>query len=218
MQKRGWILLGVLLAQGLSAGEISGRVKVSTSNAPPPVMLSPYSRNRYAPPGNLSAVSQPPVVVIYLKAHAGLGSAGGNYPVAVIDQKDLAISPRVTIVQAGTAVDFTNSDAVYHNIFSLSRTKRFNLGRYPRGERRSVTFENPGTVEIFCDIHSDMNAVVLVVPNTYYAIADQDGSYSIKSVPPGTYTLTAWRENQAEQTRQVVITSGDDHIVLDFDL
>ena len=91
-------------------------------------------------------------------------------------------------------VEFPNSDRVYHNVFSLSKPRRFDLGRYPRGQSRSVVFDRPGVVRVFCEIHSHMSAFILVFAHRFFAVTDAEGRYRIEGVPPGSYTLALWNE------------------------
>ena len=97
--------------------------------------------------------------------------------------------PYVLAVTVGSTVDFPNSDRIYHNVFSLSKPRRFDLGRYPRGQSRSVRFDRPGVVRVFCEIHSHMSAFILVFAHRFFAVTDAEGRYRIDDVPPGTYTL-----------------------------
>jgi plastocyanin len=185
-----------------------------------PVMISPYARNRYRPP---TSVSSPEVdalenIIIYLDEHPSLRTITSAEDNPVIDQRDLMIVPHVTPIVVGTTVHFLNSDKVYHNIFSLSRPKRFNLGRYPRGEYRNVTFERPGVVEVFCDIHSEMNGVILVLPNTYFTTINLDGTYRIPDIPPGTYVVKIWREKAEGTSQTVTIPDMDSTIILNFQM
>jgi carboxypeptidase family protein len=93
-------------------------------------------------------------------------------------------------------------------VFSLSKAKRFDLGRYPRNEVRSVRFDRPGVVRVFCDIHSQMSAFILVFAHRYFAVTEADGSYRIERVPAGSYSLVAWNEGQERETRQVAVPQG----------
>jgi hypothetical protein len=114
-------------------------------------------------------------------------------------------------VVLGTTVDFPNGDDVYHNVFSLSRAagkNGFDLGRYPRGESKSWTFTRPGIVQVFCHIHSDMSAVVLVLPNAHFASPDDAHHFMIDDVPEGDYTLVAWHERIRPITRHIHVTAG----------
>ena len=104
---------------------------------------------------------------------------------ARLDQKNETFVPYVLAVTVGSTVDFPNSDRIYHNVFSLSKPKRFDLGRYPRGQSRSVRFDQPGVVRVFCEIHSHMSAFILVFAHRYFATTDAEGRYRIDGVPPG---------------------------------
>jgi plastocyanin len=111
----------------------------------------------------------------------------------VLDQRNLTFSPHVLVVRVGTVVDFPNNDRVFHNVFSFRDGKRFDLGMYPVGTIRQVRFDKPGLSRIFCNIHPQMAAYVLVVDTPYFAAAERDGSFAIEDVPAGTYTYRAWR-------------------------
>jgi plastocyanin len=122
-----------------------------------------------------------------------------------MDQRNEAFAPHVLAIVAGTTVDFPNSDRTYHNVFSLSRTKSFDLGRYAAGRSKSVRFDRPGIVRVFCDIHSHMSAFILVFAHRFFDVTDAEGRYRIPNVPPGTYTVTFWNELAAAESRQVVV-------------
>jgi plastocyanin len=124
---------------------------------------------------------------------------------AVMDQKDQTFVPHVLAVTVGTTVDFPNSDLTFHNVFSLSKTKAFDLGRYSRGRSKSIRFDRPGVVQVFCDIHSHMSAYILVFAHRYFAVTDQAGSFAITGVPPGSYALAVWYEGEVRETRNVTI-------------
>jgi plastocyanin len=113
---------------------------------------------------------------------------------AALDQRNETFVPYVVAVTVGSVVDFPNSDRTYHNVFSLSKARRFDLGRYPRGQSRSVRFDRPGEVRVFCEIHSHMSAWILVFAHRYFATTDADGRYRIEGVPAGSYTLAAWND------------------------
>ena len=100
---------------------------------------------------------------------------------------------RVLAIVAGTTVDFPNSDPTYHNVFSLSKTQRFDLGRYAAGRSKAVRFDQPGIVRVFCDIHSHMSAFILVFAHRYFAVTDEDRRYRIDNVR-GNYSVVAWHE------------------------
>lgn len=205
---------------GLWAGTLEGRITYRLADKTRAVMLSPYARNAYR--GNRSSgVSQgqvPEQIIVYLAAHTELNQASISGSNPVVDQINLEILPHVTTVVQATTVDFHNSDRVYHNLFSLSKAKSFNLGRYATGESKSILFDEPGVVEIFCDIHADMNGVVLVVPNRYFAAIDKDGNYRINDIPPGTYTVIVWREKSLGASEQITIDNDNSTVIVNFSL
>ncbi len=127
----------------------------------------------------------------------------------VLDQKNLQFHPRVLPVLAGTTVDFPNRDNLFHNVFSYSQSKEFDLGRYPKNDSRAVTFERPGIVRVYCDIHSHMNATILVLSNPYFAIPSDDGTYRIRHVPEGKYTLVLWYDRDVVERRPVELKAGE---------
>ena len=127
---------------------------------------------------------------------------------AVMDQRNETFVPHVLAITTGTTVDFPNSDAFYHNVFSLSKTKSFDLGRYAAGSSRPVRFDRPGIVRVFCDIHAHMNAYILVFGHPFFAMTDQDGRYRIENVPPGTYGVIAWNEGTSSETRPITVADA----------
>lgn len=127
---------------------------------------------------------------------------------AVMDQRNERFVPHVVAVTVGSIVDFPNSDRTFHNVFSLSRTKRFDLGRYAAGKSKSVRMDRAGVVRVFCDIHSHMNAFVLVFAHPFFDVTAPDGRFELANVPPGTYTVVGWHEGEARVTRQVVVPPG----------
>ena len=122
-------------------------------------------------------------------------------------QRDQSFTPRVVPIVAGGQVDFPNHDRIYHNVFSVSPAKRFDLGKYGRGKSKSVRFDKPGVVKVYCDIHSNMEGFVLVVPNAWFARPAEDGSFELPPVPGGTYRLVAWHPDLGP--RALSTTVGD---------
>jgi plastocyanin len=126
---------------------------------------------------------------------------------ALMDQKDLTFVPHVLPVIAGTTVDFLNSDDVLHNVFTPDKcADKFNLGTWPKGQTRSYTFKNPGCTSIMlCNVHPEMEAFVVVLATPYFAVSAKDGSYTIKNVPSGTYTLSIWHEKLKAESVQITV-------------
>jgi hypothetical protein len=122
----------------------------------------------------------------------------------------------VLAIPVGTVVEFPNSDHIYHNVFSLSKPKRFDLGRYANGRSKWVRFDRPGIVRVFCDIHSHMSAFILIFGHRYFATTDAEGRYRIDNIPPGTYNVVAWQEGEARDTRTVRIPGQGGALEQDF--
>jgi plastocyanin len=137
-----------------------------------------------------------------------------------IKQKDKQFSPQSAVVQRGTSVVFPNMDAVFHNVFSTSGRNSFDLGSYRSGDTpRSVVLTTPGVVEVFCNIHSKMNANILVVPGPLYAKVGADGSYRIENVPVGARRIVAWSPDTkpAQQKVEVASSGGQANFTLDVE-
>jgi plastocyanin len=146
--------------------------------------------------------------VVYVEA-----VAGKTFPAptatTVIDQKGLMFVPHIAVVQQGATVDFLNSDTVAHNVFwtAISGNKKLghNLGTWPKGEKRSFKFDNPGVVPLLCNVHPDMAAYVIVAPTPYFAVSNASGEYKIENVPDGAYTVAAWHEGAKNQSKPVTV-------------
>ena len=130
----------------------------------------------------------------------------------LIDQKGLKFNPTVLVVQQGTTVDFQNDDTVQHNVFwpSISGNKKegHNLGTWPKGEKRSFKFDQPGVVPLLCNVHPEMSGYVVVTPTPYFAVTDKDGNFAIKNVPAGKYTLKTWSEDGKPTTQAVDVSAA----------
>jgi plastocyanin len=154
--------------------------------------------------------------VVYLETAPG-GAFEALEPTRVrLDQRNETFVPYVLAVTVGTVVDFPNNDQTYHNVFSLSKVRRFDLGRYPKGHSKSVQFDRPGIVRVFCDIHSHMNAFILVFSHRFFAVTEGEGRYRIPSVPPGVYTVTAWNDGEARESRTVHVAADGSAPEVDF--
>lgn len=160
-------------------------------------------------------------IVGKVKAHGVKNSAdaviyiekieGKSFPAAkdhaLMDQKGLKFHPHVLPILAGTTVDFLNSDDVLHNVFSPDAcADKVNLGTWPKGQKRSFVFKNPGCQAVLlCNVHPEMEAFVVVCETPYFAVSAADGSYEIKDVPPGKYTLKIWHEKLKGQPIQIEV-------------
>ncbi len=187
-----------------ASGVIRGRVDVRRRPAPPerrPNVSDFGAPTRRDLPDQLRSV-------VYLAA----APRGAFEPIeagrAVMDQRNETFVPHVLAITTGTKVDFPNSDRIYHNVFSLSKAAQFDLGRYATGRSKSVRFDQPGIVRVFCEIHSHMNAFILVFSHPFFAMTDTEGRYRIEDVPPGSYNLIAWNEGVPSEPKGVAVPDG----------
>jgi len=123
-----------------------------------------------------------------------------------LDQRNETFVPHVLAITTGTVVEFPNSDSIYHNVFSLSKAARFDLGRYAAGRSRSIRFDRPGIVRVFCDIHSHMNAFILVFSHPFFSATDDEGRYRIDGVPPGSYSVVAWSDKGSFEPKTAMVS------------
>jgi plastocyanin len=130
-----------------------------------------------------------------------------------LNQQDMMFRPLVLPIIVGTTVDFPNDDNLYHNVFSYSQAKEFDLGKYPRGESRSVTFSQAGVVNVYCDIHSYMYASILVLQNPYFTTPADDGSYLLTGIPAGTYKVRCWYGRKIAASEVVTIQPEQTSVV-----
>ena len=198
-----------LLASSVFAATIEGRVEL------PKTQTTPVVNQRYqivATAGVLS--TNPPVAVVYLE---GNFSKPASQVTTQIIQKDLTFSPSLLPIQVGTKVEFPNLDDTYHNIFSYSRPKRFDLGRYRSDEKPvpSQVFDVPGLVTLRCDIHEHMRALILVLETPHFVITTAEGDFRLTGLPEGRYTLKAWIDSKTTR-EQVVELKGDAPLRVDF--
>jgi len=118
-------------------------------------------------------------------------------------------APDFLAIVAGQTVEMPNRDEVAHNVYSNSPSKKFNLGFYAKGDHQIVTFDVPGLVEVRCSIHQAMRATIFVVPNSHFAIIKEDGSFELKNIPKGSYTLKFWAEGMSSESHDVTVGTGD---------
>jgi plastocyanin len=183
-------------------GNIRGRVAV------------PEAVLRAARPAvaSLGHSSHPPIdrrtVVVFLETTPELRAEAPPPTRARLDQRNERFEPHVLAITTGSTVEFPNNDSTYHNVFSFSRARTFDLGRYKPGRTGTVRFDRPGVVPVFCDIHSHMSAYILVFDHPYFAVSDASGRYAIAGVPPGSHALSVWSEVGRAASRRVTLAAG----------
>lgn len=176
------------------------------------VVLAPVLFASFAPgpmdlPGTVRAGNRPAgEAVVWLDADASVPPV--PHPKAVLDQRNIRFLPHVLAVQVGTTVDFPNRDRVFHNVFSDHDGQKFNLGLYPVGAVKPVTFRQAGLSRIFCNIHPQMSAYVMVLDTPYFAVSDAEGRFRIREVLPGDYRYHAWRPGGPILTGSVTVAPG----------
>jgi len=199
-------------AQGAPPRTIRGRVEVRRESGGSEVRPAVAELGHHAP----RDVPDRRQSVVYLEIAPQSAFEAPPPGRAVLDQRNEAFVPYVLAVTVGSTVDFPNSDRVYHNVFSLSKARRFDLGRYPRGQSRSVRFDQPGVVRVFCEIHSHMSAFILVFAHRFFAATDAEGRYRIEGVPPGAYTLAVWNDGAVRDRREVRVAAASEGVEQDF--
>lgn len=205
-----WVAVLSLTVVSLHAqgGEITGHVRVTTTLTKKRVSLPQvYERHvAIAPPQPRNdREDELRRVVVYLEGQVRSGRTATASAPARIDQKNRRFEPEVLAVEAGAAVSFPNSDPIFHNVFSLSRIKQFDLGNYAAGETRTVTFDEPGLIQLHCHLHPNMSGAILVTPNRWHTQPDTAGNFLLKDVPPGRYSITAWHKSAGYFRRRIQV-------------
>lgn len=181
------LLLAFLLLAPQEAGDVRGRVALAPG-------AKPKLRVKVNYKGPAKSAHKPPSPAPFVVWLEGPPSAKAEGRTAEMLQEGLEFRPKVLAVQAGTVVRFPNADDLQHNVLSYSKAKTFDLGRYSKGESRDVLFDRAGIVELGCEVHANMAGYIVVVDHPYFTLARDDGSFVIPRVPPGAYTLVAWKE------------------------
>ena len=195
-------------------GTIRGTVRIESKIQPRSLAFSLYSRRGKSPLNNNPQVpvNELQNVVLYLEGRFqnldAASNAGLPKESPTIQQVNETFIPHVLPIRVGTTVDFPNCDPFFHNVFSLSSARSFDLGRYPKHQVRSVTFERPGIIKVFCHIHSHMSAVILVFEHPHFSAPNSAGSFLLTDIPPGAYNLVAWHERLKPQKKCIVIAAG----------
>ena len=196
------VVVGLMPEPLFAQATIEGRVDLPKTSAAP-VMIKRYE---IVTNGGVLA-TKPPLAVVYLEGSFPKRNATAEKQMV---QRDLNFVPALLPVQTGTKVAFPNLDDTYHNIFSFSPAKRFDLGRYRPDERPipSVVFDKPGLVTVRCDIHEHMRGLILVLDTPHFVLTDAEGRFRLSGLPAGHYKLKAWVSSQATLERPVELNGG----------
>jgi plastocyanin len=227
MRPTTFIALSMLVAFATSAGaeNVTGTILIKRSLTKKSVTasVSVYQRGPVVELGK--DAHEDPIsfersrVVIYLEATNSAtvlpARALPAQPPAQIEQLNRRFVPDLAIVPVGSTVSFPNMDPIFHSVFSLSKSKTFDLGSYDKGDSRKVVFTKPGVVDIFCHLHPNMMATIVVTPNRWYVRSDPSGHYQIENVPPGRYTVVAWHKFAGFFRKEITVDAGHD-AVADF--
>jgi len=212
------LLSGVLFAAMLAAGaDIRGTITIERKLTKQNVTASAGMYQRGTAVALGTDAEEDPLalershVAVYVEG--GPSSSKGGLTSASIEQKDRRFVPDLVVVPAGSSVSFPNFDPIFHNVFSLSKTKSFDLGNYPKGETRLVTFATPGIVAVYCHLHSNMTATIVVSPTRWAARVDRNGTFTLKDVPAGTYTVVAWHKTAGIFRQTVTVGTGTDAVI-----
>ena len=155
--------------------------------------------------------------VVYIDQPVASGHTAAPQQAAVTTQRDASFDPHVLPIEVGTTVRWPNDDDIYHNVYSESEVKSFDLKFYKKERVPEVKFDQVGRVDVFCAIHSKMHCIVLVLPNAWFVRADAKGRFVLKDVPAGTYKLRAWHERLPSQVKEIVVPA-DGEVRVEFAL
>lgn len=198
------LLISLSLLHASAGATIEGAVTL------PPAKTAPGATARYsAKAAGEIAKPEPAAAVVYLE---GVKTAAVDKPAkGSMAQKEYQFAPGLLVVQVGTEVAFPNMDENdYHNVFSVSKVKRFNLGRYRAGEQPATqVFDQPGVVKLYCEIHEHMRGTILVLDTPHFIKTDAEGKYSLKELPAGDYVLKVWIDEKTTWSKPVTLKDGE---------
>jgi plastocyanin len=209
------IITGLVTLTSLPGADIRGTItiqrKLTPRNVTPATGL--YQRGSAValqPDSNENALDyERSHVVVYLEGEQRPPSVAAPGP-AVMEQQNRRFSPDLVVISTGSSVSFPNFDPIFHNVFSLSKPKSFDLGNYSKGQTRMVTFPKPGIVSVYCHLHPNMAGTIVVAPNQWAARVDPAGQFVLAAVPPGKYSVVAWHKTGGTFRKTVEVTAGRD--------
>jgi plastocyanin len=200
----------------LGAAEVNGTIAITkqiTRQRVAPVAGIYHRGAAVGPPAEMAEFSRSELTRSAVYLEGGESFPIGNVSVELKQQNRMFL-PETLVIPVGATVSFPNLDPIFHNVFSFSRPSTFDLGNYPQGETRQVTFGKPGIVSVFCHLHSNMSASIVVAPSRWYASPEADGGYALKDVPPGNYTLVFWHKTAGFFRRKIAVAA--DAVTVNF--
>jgi plastocyanin len=206
------LVLALLADRSLPAGEITGTVRAEPkAGAEQTEAGGAYESRKFKFVERVDYAAMRDFVV-YLVGKVDASATPTNVVTVTtkrVSQKSAEFVPHILPIVAGTTVEWPNNDNIFHNVFSVSDVKSFDLDLYKGNPpEKRVTFDKPGFVDVYCSIHANMHCIVLVLENPYFAVSDRDGQYRIRDVPPGTYKLKAWHERLPSEEREIVVPTN----------
>lgn len=206
------LILPAQFALAQPRGSVSGKVELALSADTPKRNIRRQYGHADHLPKKEAAENNFDDVVVYLEEISPRRNYSSSGKAPLLTQKNAAFIPKVLPILKGTTISIRNEDNIYHNVFSLSDTRSFNIGRRPQGESVPVSFDKAGEVRVFCDIHSNMSAYILVLETPYFVKPNSQGAYSIKDVPAGSYRVKAWHPRAKGDAGTVDVNGGDNTV------
>lgn len=199
-----WAFWGSCLATSY-AGEIRSHVTVTQALTKKRVSLPAYqlrgARMKF-PPSTSASVDELSRVVIYLE---GPDLSPGKPLSLQMKQHNRQFEPDILMAPIGSSISFPNEDPIFHNVFSLSKAKEFDLGYYPSGQSRTLRFDKPGIAQVYCHLHPDMSAAIVIVPSAWYGQPGANGKLVFSGVPAGDYKIVAWHKSAGFLVKRIVL-------------
>jgi plastocyanin len=195
------------LAHNAIGTELNGRILITKKMTRKRVTLPAYQlRGVSAPEPEISrSLDEYGELVVFLEGDL----PAEEKPIRTeLIQQNHRFEPQMLVIPVGSSVSFPNADPIFHNVFSLSSVKKFDLGYFPAGQTRVIKFDAPGVVQVYCHLHPNMYAAIVVVPNRWYARPAEDGTFSLKDIPPGAYHVVAWHMSAGFFRRQVQVPAN----------
>jgi plastocyanin len=217
----GTIITGLMTLTGLVPGaDVRGTITIERKLTPRNVTPAAGLYQRGSPVALQSDTHENALdyershVVVYLEGEQGKTAPLTAHP-AEMEQQNRRFAPDLVVIPAGASVSFPNFDPIFHNVFSLSKAKNFDLGNYSKGQTKVETFPKPGIVAVYCHLHPNMTGTIIVTPNQWGVRVDPSGQYTLANVPPGKYTVVAWHKTGGTFRKTIEVTASRD-AVADF--